>query len=212
MNTGKHGRMVGKSMWIGVVPWLLISSAFAEDTPRSSMRAGLKAYEQGDYTNAVTHLKKTALEFPGVGNYNLGNAQYRAGEFEAAAESYTEALRTSDVELQAKAYFNRGAALLARTTALTGQEQIGTAIQLAFEAMDQFEKSLLLAPDDLEAKQNFERAGRLRLKLEYNLGRWHYDQAEDLLSRFKAKDARTNYQQARKQFNHILENVYPDHG
>ena len=183
----------------------------AEDTPRSSMRKGLKAYRQGDYTNAIVHLQKTVLEFPDIGNYNLGNAQYRAGDFEAAADSYNEALRSTDLKLQAKAYFNRGNALLARTTALTGPEQIGMAIELTFRAMDMYEKVILLEPKNPEAKQNFERAQQLRLKLEYNLGSWYFDQAEGLLSEYKAKDAKKNYLLARKQFAHIIENVEPDH-
>ena len=190
---------------------LATATTYAEDTPRSSMRKGLKAYKQGDYTNAVTQLEKTALEFPDIGHYNLGNAQYRLGDFEAAAASFNEALRSPDVALQAKAYFNRGNALLAQTADLPGPEQIGRAIELAFQAMDLFEKALLLHPDDLAAKQNYERAQQLRLHLEYNLGRWHFEQAETLLTQYKAKDAKTNYQLARKQFNHILENVDPSH-
>ncbi|MDF7826109.1 hypothetical protein P4B35_18910 [Pontiellaceae bacterium B12227] len=186
-------------------------SAVAEDTPRSSMRKGLKAYKGGDYTNAIQHLEKTALEFPDIGNFNLGNAQYRAGDFETAEHSFNEALRTTDLELQAKAYFNRGNALLARTTALTQTEEISLAIELAFQAMDMYEKAILLQPADLEAKQNFERAGNLRLQLEYNLGRWYFDQAEELLPQFKAKDARKNYQLAKKQFEHILANVDAAH-
>lgn len=176
------------------------------------MRKGLKAYRQGAYTNAVEMLEKTVLEFPAIGNYNLGNAQYRVGDYEAAAENYNEALRTTDLALQAKAYFNRGNALLARTTTLTGPEQIGLAIELAFQAMDMFEKSILLNPEDLEAKQNFERAQQLRLQLEYNLGKWYYDQAEALLQEYKAKDAQTNYRLAGEQFEHILEDVDPNHG
>ncbi|HEY5653826.1 MAG TPA: tetratricopeptide repeat protein [Pontiella sp.] len=189
----------------------LVCSAYAEDTPRSSMRKGLKAYKQSDYTNAVTHLKKTALEFPGVGNYNLGNAQYRAGHYEEAAAAYNEALRSSDLELQSKAYFNRGNALLARTTMLTGAEQIGQAIELSFQAMDMFEKAILLSPEDLPAKQNFERAYQLRLELEYNLGRFYFERAESLLTEFKAKDAQTHYRLAEKQFTHLLENIDPTH-
>jgi tetratricopeptide (TPR) repeat protein len=184
----------------------------AEDTPRSVMRKGLKAYKRGDYTNAVQALEKTALEFPSIGNYNLGNAQYRLGDYEAADDSFNEALRTTDLELQAKAYFNRGNALLARTTALSGPEQIGLAIELAFQAMDMYEKSILLVPEDLAAKQNFERAGQLRLKLEYNLGKWYFDQAESLLQDYKAKDALTNYRMAKKQFEHILQNIDRNHG
>jgi len=209
-----NGRNPLRSLRSFAVTLLLLLPMFshAEDTPRSSMRKGLKAYKRGDYTNAVAHLKKTALEFEDIGNYNLGNAQYRMGDFEAAGDSYNEALRSTDLELQAKAYYNRGNALLARTTALPGQEQIGMAIELAFQAMDMYEKAILLAPDDLEAKQNFERAQQLRLQLEYNLGKWYYDRAESLLQEYKAKDAKANYLQAKKQFNHILENVEPDHG
>ncbi|MBT8041784.1 MAG: tetratricopeptide repeat protein [Pontiella sp.] len=185
--------------------------AAAEDTPRSAMRKGLKAYQHGDYTNAVQALEKTTLEFTDIGHYNLGNAQYRMGDYEAAADSYNEALRTSDLDLQAKAYFNRGNALLARTTVLTGNEEIGMAIELAFQAMDMFEKAILLDPADVEAKQNFERAMQLRLKLEHNLGRWYFDQAESLLQDYKAKDAQANYRRAQKQFEHILENLDPNH-
>ena len=195
------------------VPILLLIavSAHAEDTPRSSMRKGLKAYRQGDYTNAVQHLEKTVLEFPDIGNYNLGNALYRAGNHEQAADAFNEALRTTDLELQAKAYFNRGNALLARTTSLTGPEQIGIAVELAFQALDMFEKSILLNPDDPAAKQNFERAWQLRIKLEYSLGKWYFDQAEALLKEYKAKDARTSYRQAQRQFEHILQNIDPTH-
>ncbi len=190
---------------------LVACTAHAEDTPRSSMRKGLKEYQAGNFTNAVQHLEKTVLEFPAIGHYNLGNAQYRAGEYELAADAFNEALRTSDLELQFKAYFNRGDALLARTTALTKTEEISLAIELAFQAMDMFEKAILLQPDHLEAKQNFERAQALRVQLEYNLGRWYFDQAEELLPQFKAKDAQKNYQRAKKQFEHILENVDPGH-
>ena len=186
-------------------------SVRAEDTPRSSMRKGVKDYQSGSFSNAVTHFEKTTLEFPSTGNYNLGNALYRAGDFEAAADCYNEALRTTDLTLQAKAYFNRGNALLARTTALSGPEQIEIAIELAFQAMDMFEKVILLTPDDITVKQNFERAQRLRLQLENNLGMWYFDQAEALLQEYKAKDARTHYRQARKQFSGILENIDPAH-
>jgi hypothetical protein len=116
-----------------------------------------------------------------------------------------------DLALQAKAYFNRGNALLARTTAMTGSEQIGMAVECAFQAMDMYEKAILLDPGDLAAKQNYERARQLRLKLEYNLGKWYYDQAEAQLEEYKAKDARSNYRRALGQFEHILENVDPNH-
>jgi tetratricopeptide (TPR) repeat protein len=217
MNTDIHRLNVPKSVWIRVVPWLAIftllavSSAHAEETPRSAMRKGLKAYKAGDYTNAVPLLEKTVLEFPDTGNFNLGNANYRLGNYEAAVKNYNEALRTMDLALQAKAYFNRGNALLARTTAMTGSEQIGMAVECAFQAMDMYQKAILLDPADLTAKQNYERAQQLRLKLEYNLGKWYYDWAQRQLEEYKAKDAQASYRRALGQFEHILENVDPYH-
>jgi len=213
MNTDRHGFNIRKSACLCVYLWFFMSAtASAEDTPRSAMRKGLKAYRAGDYTNAVEMLEKTALEFPAIGNYNLGNAQYRAADFEAAAEAFNEALRTTDLELQAKAYFNRGNALLARTTILTGPEQIGLAAELAFRAADLYEKAILLNPADLDSKRNYEKALHLWLTLEFNQGKWSYDRAEELLKEYKAKDAKTHYRQAKKQFEHILENVDPNHG
>jgi len=67
-----------------------------------------------------------------------------------------------------------------------------------------------LAPDDLAAKRNFERARNLRIKLEFNRGKWLYDQAESLLKEFKAKDAKKNYLQAKTQFEHILNDIDPN--
>ncbi len=186
-------------------------TVLSEETPRSAMRKGLKAYTMSDYTNAVQFLEKTALEFPNIGNYNLGNAHYRNGDFEAAEKSFNEALRTTDLDLQSKAYFNRGNALLAQTTVMTGPEQIGLASELVFQAVGMYEKAILLDPADMEAKRNFERARSLRLTLEYTKGKWLYNQAEALLQEYKAKEAKQNYQHAKVQFEHILEDVDPSH-
>jgi tetratricopeptide (TPR) repeat protein len=213
MNRNKHRLLKKKSVLIRVVPWLVLVAfaAHAEDTPRSSLRKGLKAYKAGAYTNAVTALEKTALEFPAIGNYNLGNAHYRNGNYEAAEKAYNEALRTTDLDLQSKAYFNRGNALLAQTTVMTGPEQIGLAAELAFQAVGMYEKAILLDAEDLEAKQNYEKARKLRLQLEYTKGKWLFDHAESLLQEYKAKDAQKNYRQAKTQFEHLLENVDPTH-
>jgi len=212
MKMARYNIRTGPAMRISIV--LLIFSAHAahaEETPRSAMRKGLKAYQAGEYTNAVELLEKTVLEFPDIGNYNLGNAYYRMGEFEKAEEHFTEALRSTDLQLQARAYFNRGNSMLAQSTTWTADEQIGRAIEFAFQAMDMYEKAILLDPADLAAKQNFERAQTLRMQLEINLGKHYYDAAEALLSQYKAKDAQLNYRRAKQQFEHILADLDPNH-
>jgi Ca-activated chloride channel family protein len=210
----KTGRRKSLGSLCSLVAILLLLPCMvkAEETPRSAMRKGLKFYKLNDYTNAVQMLKKTALEFPDIGNFNLGNALYRNGDYEKAADAFNEALRSTNLELQAKAYYNRGNALLARTTVLTGPEQIGLAAELAFQAGDMYEKAILLDAGDLDAKRNYERAHQLRLTLEYKRGKWLFDHAEGLLQEYKAKDAQSNYRQAKTQFEHLLENVDPTHG
>jgi len=183
----------------------------AEETPRSAMHKGLKAYKAGDYTNAVSFLKKTVLEFPGIGNYNLGNAYYRLKEYEKAAQTFNEVLRSPDLALQAKAYYNRANALFSQATNITDIKQSNRAIEFAFQAEDSYEKSLLLNPHDLDAKQNFERARNLRMQLEFKKGKWYYDQADALLKKYKAKKAKQLYLLSKKEFTHLLKDLDPSY-
>ena len=189
----------------------LLFTSQAEQTPRQSMKQGLKNLQTGNHTNAINHLQKTLPTFPQLGAYNLGSAHFQNGDYEQAAQQFQEALRSQDLTLQANAYFNRGNALLAQTTTLTGPEQITTAIALAFEALEHYQQAILLQPDALDAKQNYERAARLRLSLEFKRGKWSFDQAESLLTQKKAKQARTHYQTAQQQFTKILHEIQPNH-
>jgi tetratricopeptide (TPR) repeat protein len=189
----------------------LLSISHAEQTPRQSMKQGLKNLQAGNHTNAIDHLQKTLSTFPDLGAYNLGSAHFQNGDYEEAAQQFQEALRSQDLALQANAYFNRGNALLAQTTTLTGPEQINTAITLTFEALEHYEQAILLQPDAIDAKQNYERAALLRLSLEFKRGKWSFDQAESLLTQKQAKQARTHYQTALQQFTKILNEIEPNH-
>jgi len=182
----------------------------ADRTPRQWMKKGLKHYEQGAYSNALQALEKTTLKFPALGNYNLGNTQYRLKNFQAAEDAYRQALRTTDLDLQSRAYFNLGNSLLAQTTRISDQQEIDKAIDLTLQAMEMYESALLLNPEDPDAKQNHERAWMLWKNLEFNKGRYYFEKAEALLKEYKAKDARENYLKAREQFNYILKKVNPE--
>ena len=186
-------------------------TTMAEESPRASMKKGLRAYQSGVYTNAVESLKKTVLTYPDLGHYNLGAAYFKQHAFKEASTHFQEALRSTDLSLQADAYYNRGNALLAQTTELTEPEDIDTAIQLAFEALEQFEFSLRLKPDKLDAKQNYERAAQLRLSLEFKRGKWLFDHAEKCLQEAQAKKALEHYQKAQQQFEKILIEIDPVH-
>jgi hypothetical protein len=51
-------------------------TTLAEESPRATMKKGLRAYQSGVYTNAVESLKKTVLTYPDLGHFNLGAAYF----------------------------------------------------------------------------------------------------------------------------------------
>ncbi|MCF7847948.1 MAG: VWA domain-containing protein [Kiritimatiellales bacterium] len=145
---------------------LLPFSARAEQSPRELMKQGLKHYEKGSYSNALQALEKTAADFPDIGNYNLGNTLYRLKNFQGSEEAFKQALRTTDLDLQAKTYYNRGNALLAQTTQLADPQQIDQAIEMTRNAADMYEKAIQMDAVDMDAKRNYEKALKLLEKLE----------------------------------------------
>jgi len=79
-------------------------------------------------------------------DYNLGNAHFKSGALDKAAESYFKSLNNASPELKAKAMHNIGNALL----------QSGK----AEDAVKAYINSLKLNPGDMETKQNLEYALR----------------------------------------------------
>jgi Ca-activated chloride channel family protein len=75
----------------------------------------LKDYSRGRYTNALTEYERLIKaqsqrqkpEDPRL-HFNAGDAAYRATNYSTALQHYTAALSTPDLQLQAKAYYNRG--------------------------------------------------------------------------------------------------------
>jgi Ca-activated chloride channel family protein len=125
------------------------------------------AYRKGDYTNAFRSLEKTAEKFPDVGNYNRGNVLYRMKDFQGSEKAYgNAAAQTADDKLKPKALYNRGTALLAGTVQQNDPSQIDAKIAAVTLAAGLFEQTLSLTPDDLDAKQNLERALKLKEQLE----------------------------------------------
>jgi hypothetical protein len=130
----------------------------------------VQAYRGGDYSNAFQTLEKTAEKFPDLGNYNRGNVLYRQKNFQGSEKSFADAAaQTTDHPLKQKALYNRGTALLAGCTGdlkVAPEQQLDAKIAAATQAAGLFEQALLLKPDDLDAKQNLERALNLKKQLE----------------------------------------------
>lgn len=166
---------------IGIIFVGLTSSAQA-DSARVSMDAGLKnylaatnggrpqeqrlAYEeaQSDFKKAGEQATQEKLD-PALAFFNEGNALYRLGQFPQANQAYQSALKSPQLSLQGKAYYNQGNSWAATAAGLEQQQKLDEAIKAIDEALATYEKSILLDPADPAAKINYELAQKKKEEL-----------------------------------------------
>ena len=118
---------------------------------------GEQHFAAGDFDKASNYYNKVLKKKPNDPRlyFNLGDADYKRGQFGKAISSFNQALKSDDLGLQAKSYYNRGNA----------QYQIGLqtlkndpqhTIEMWREARKSFENSLALAPKDKDARYNLD--------------------------------------------------------
>src|SRR5437764_11560648 len=86
---------------------LLILLSFG--TQASPARA-YKDYKNGHYKDSRNEYERLLDKKPDdpTLNYNAGAAQYRAGAYDAAIKSFSNATKAPDLNLQESAYYNLG--------------------------------------------------------------------------------------------------------
>ena len=129
-----------KTMLVPLLAALMLApqqSAYASDT-----RNGIAAYEKGYFEQALKHFIDAQLNAPDKPEtlYNVADAYYKTGNFDAAAEHYKQALETNDKQLKRKALYNLGNAEFRRGKAK--------------EAIGHYEAALAIDPDDRQTKEN----------------------------------------------------------
>jgi Ca-activated chloride channel family protein len=97
--------------------------------------------------------------------FNLGNVQYKKNGYKEAIESFTKALATDDLTLQAKTYYNLGNAWYQQGTSTMATDPELTIDQYK-KAVAAYEASLKLAPGDTDAKENLDVVKKQLQKLE----------------------------------------------
>jgi Ca-activated chloride channel family protein len=122
---------------------------------QASVASGEKAFQKGDYSKAEQEYGQAAaksLDKP-VLHYNTGAAAYKAGNFDAAAQSFAKAMKTDDLKLQQDDYYNLG-----NTQYRIGQksEKANTqeTIKTWEQAVQSYEAALQLSAKDSDAKYN----------------------------------------------------------
>ncbi len=113
---------------------------------------GVGKYHKNKYSEATENFKENALEHPedATLHYNLGNAQFKSGDFEAAENSYNLSLRDPKFPHRSEALQNIGS--------IKFQEKNYP------EAIKYFRDSLLEDPSNAAARHNYEVTSRLLQK------------------------------------------------
>jgi len=119
----------------------------------------LRHYEAGDYPAAEKEFQKLAEANPLDArlHYNAGAAAYRGRQYEQAVRSFTQALMSSDLTLQQRAFYNLGDSLYR-----LGEQSDGMNAKLEKweNAVRQFKGALKLNPQDDDAQHNLEFVSR----------------------------------------------------
>ncbi|MDD3604468.1 MAG: tetratricopeptide repeat protein [Kiritimatiellae bacterium] len=135
--------------------------ALQAQSAREALKAGSREFADGAYDKAAAHFEEAASLAPkqkldpAIAHYNRGNALYKMQDFAGAEQAYQNAMRTTDMRLSPEAYYNRGNSLTSQALLLE-QQQPDQSIGLLDQALDMYEKSMLLKPDNSSAKANYE--------------------------------------------------------
>lgn len=111
---------------------------------KREVRKGNRRFKDGEYTEAqMEYMKAVAKDTLSVAaNYNLANTLFRQEDYDNAAKALERLEETAVASVDgASVYYNQGAVAIAQ--------------QNWQKAVEAFSKSLLMNPDDLDAKENY---------------------------------------------------------
>lgn len=131
-------------------------------TDRKEVRAGNRAFRKGDFRKSEIDYRKAVLKdsLSVAAQYNLASSLYRQDDYEGAQKALSSIAETvsgmETVGTKADFYFNQGDVALAKKDYAS--------------AVKSFRQSLLLRPDDMDAKENYIYAKEMLRQSQNNQG------------------------------------------
>jgi Ca-activated chloride channel homolog len=119
---------------------------------------GLEAYYDGKFEDAYSHFQETLKAHPQSRaedklQFDSGAAAYKLKDYSKALESFSQALLSRDTGLQSKSHYNLGNTLYQRGEAEKSDEK---KLSAWTNALDHYEQTLKVEPENKEAKENYE--------------------------------------------------------
>ena len=119
---------------------------------------GIDAYRDGKFEDAYSQFQQTLKSHPDSRaeeklQFDSGTAAYKLKDYNKALESFSQALLTRDTGLQSKGHYNLGNTLYQR-----GEMEKSDDKKLSdwTNALEHYEQTLKLDPQDKDAKDNYE--------------------------------------------------------
>jgi Ca-activated chloride channel family protein len=132
--------------FIALVPFiaLAISPDAALAGAGGDVRAGIERYNAGDYNPALELFLKAQTDAPEAPEaaFDVGDAQYKSGDYEGAMKSWSSSARGSKDDLKARAVYNMGNAAYR--------------LDRLEDAAKHYEEAVRLDPKDDDARKNLE--------------------------------------------------------
>jgi Ca-activated chloride channel homolog len=152
--TAAHGVGGGPVRTVGATVVLLIllgPLAF-------SAAPGLDAYQQGKFEDAYSQFQQTLKSHPQSPaddklQFDSGAAAYKLKDYNKALESFSQALLTPDTGLQSKGHYNLGNTLYQHGEAEKSDDK---KLSDWTNALDHYEQTLKLDPQNKDAKDNYD--------------------------------------------------------
>ena len=147
-------RAAGESWMLALTLLALVS--FSHTLP-ASPREAEKSYHAGSFEEASESYRAAADGAPDDArlHYNLGASLYRSSEFDSAAGSLTDALKTDDVQLQQDAFYNLGNSHFRMGEGML-QTNPEKTIEHWEESLRDYENAINLSETDEDAKYNYQ--------------------------------------------------------
>ena len=156
-------------------------------TDRKEVRAGNKAFRKGDFRKSEIDYRKAVLKdsLSVAAQYNLASSLYRQDDYEGAQKALSSIAETvsavETVGTKADFYFNQGDVALAKKDYAS--------------AVKSFRQSLLLRPDDMDAKENYIYAKEMLRQSQDNQGGQDGDNSQNQEDQNNQNNQDNNQQQ-----------------
>lgn len=146
---------------------------------RSYGATGEDAFRRGDYLAASEYYGKLLEKSPNNAQlqYNYGTAAYKNHLYDEAVEAFTKALQSEDLDLQKKAYYNRGNSHYQKGAEMRQADPKAAAEQWR-QALASLQSALELNPADQDARHNREIVKKQLAQLEEELKQQKHQQSD----------------------------------